>query len=308
MYLTKFPPIFRCLIALLASLQIISATAEETEADETLTPEQLQYFEHISSLWQGMEKRTGVIELPGGIAKLDVPEEFYYLSPENTATVLEEFWGNPPGGETYGMIFPQAYTPFDGDSWGVTIQYVEEGYVSDDDADKIDYDDLLVDMKKDTREESAYRVEQGYEAIELVGWAAPPHYNHTDKTLHWAQELAFGTDPGNDHVLNYNVRVLGRKGYLMLNYIASIGQLEEINQNLEPVMAMTEFNDGFKYDQFDPDMDEVAAYGIGALVAGKVLAKTGILMTLLLVLKKFWIILIVAIGAFFKKLFSRKSA
>ena len=50
----------------------------------------------------------------------------------------------------------------------------------------------------------------------------------------------------------------------------------------------------------------VAAYGIGALVAGKVAAKVGLLATILLFLKKFWILLIFGAGAFVKKLFNRR--
>ena len=38
-------------------------------------------------------------------------------------------------------------------------------------------------------------------------------------------------------------------------------------------------------------MDKIAAYGIGGLVAGKVLAKTGMLAVGLIFLKKFWFVL-----------------
>jgi uncharacterized membrane-anchored protein len=46
-------------------------------------------------------------------------------------------------------------------------------------------------------------------------------------------------------------------------------------------MASFSFADGSKYEQFDPDIDEVAAWTIGGLVAGKVLAKAGILALIL---------------------------
>lgn len=53
-------------------------------------------------------------------------------------------------------------------------------------------------------------------------------------------------------------------------------------------------------------MSLVAAYGIGALIAGKVLAKVGLFKLILGALiagKKFVIIALVALGAFLKKLF-----
>jgi len=62
------------------------------------------------------------------------------------------------------------------------------------------------------------------------------------------------------------------------------------------------------YSDFDPDLDEVAAYGIGALVAGKVMAKTGLLAVALVFLKKFGVFILIGLGLLFKGLFSRKKA
>jgi len=62
---------------------------------------------------------------------------------------------------------------------------------------------------------------------------------------------------------------------LVLNFIAQIDQQQLIETKLNSVLALAEFDQGSKYSDFDPDMDDVAAYGLGALVAGKVIAKTG---------------------------------
>jgi uncharacterized membrane-anchored protein len=40
-------------------------------------------------------------------------------------------------------------------------------------------------------------------------------------------------------------------------------------------LSSVDFKDGSKYADFDPKVDKVAAYGIGGLIAGKVLAKVG---------------------------------
>ena len=72
------------------------------------------------------------------------------------------------------------------------------------------------------------------------------------------------------------------------------------------MLAMANFNEGSRYADFNPDIDEVAAYGLGALVAGKVAAKVGLFAMALLVLKKFWFVFLIAIGAVFKS-FKRKS-
>jgi len=91
-----------------------------------------------------------------------------------------------------------------------------------------------------------------------------------------------------------------------LNFIASIEQLPEIEQNLPSVLALAEFDQGSTYADFDPDVDQVAAYGIGALVAGKVLAKTGFFAIALVFLKKFGVFILLGLGAIVKALFSRR--
>ena len=277
--------------------------AVEPQAEAQLSAEQQQYVAWAQETWDGMELRTGTVELPGGVASLEVPESFYYLGPEDSKVVLEQIWGNPEDALNLGMLFPAGTTPFDGDSWGVTIEYSEEGYIRDDDAADIDYSELLQDMKASTREESKYRVENGYESIDLVGWAEQPYYDAEQKKFYWAKELAFGEMESN--ILNYNIRVLGRKGVLVLNFIAGMPALDDIKQNRDAVLSMASFNPGYRYEEFDPEIDKVAAYGLGALVTGKVLAKTGVLAGLLLFLKKGWILIPLAFGALLK-LFRRR--
>ncbi|HEY8568888.1 DUF2167 domain-containing protein [Microbulbifer sp.] len=290
---------------LLLTLSPLGGNAQvlEQAVEPDLTEEQQQYMAWAQRTWDGMVQRSGTVELAGGVASLEVPESFYYLSPEDSKVVLEEIWGNPESELTLGMLFPAGTTPFDGDSWGVTIEYSEEGYIRDDDAAEIDYDDLLRDMQASVREESEYRVDNGYESISLLGWAEPPYYDAGQKKLYWAKELAFGDLETN--TLNYNIRVLGRKGVLVLNFIAGMPELDDIKQSRDAVLSMASFNPGYRYEEFDPAIDKVAAYGLGALVTGKVLAKTGVLAGLLLLLKKVWVVIPLALGALLK-LFRRR--
>lgn len=280
--------------------------AQAAEQQVQLSAEEKEYIAWAQTFVSSLNYQKGEIQLPGGVAKLKVPENFYYLSPADTERVLTEAWGNPAGSETLGMLFPDGLTPLDRGAWGVTIEYSEDGYVDDSDAKDIDYTDMLSDMQDETRAENEDRVAAGYEAIELVGWAAQPFYDEMSHKLHWAQELKFGA--AEENTLNYNIRVLGRKGYLRLNFIADMEQLPEIEQNLESVLAMAEFNDGYRYDQFDPEYDKMAAYGIGGLVAGKVLAKTGFLAVALIFLKKFGVYIFFGLAFLVGKLFKRKKA
>lgn len=246
----------------------------------------------IQSFLERLDYRSGRIELSGGFATLDVPVGYYYLGPADAARVLTDAWGNPPGQEpSMGMLFPANFTPFDHNAWAVEILWEDIGYVSDEEAESYDYDELLEVMKRDTVEQNLWRTQNGYDTIELVRWAVRPRYRRDNRTLYWAKELLFG-GAGNpaETVLNYEIRMLGRKGVLMLNFIADISALAEIERKLPQVLTMATFKEGARYSDFDPSVDQVAAVGIGGLIAGKVLTKAGLLAAALVLLKKFWFV------------------
>jgi uncharacterized membrane-anchored protein len=208
-------------------------------------------------------------------------------------------WGNPPAAadNVLGMIMPSDKTPLD-DSWGAVIRFDDDGYVSDEDAESINYTDLLKDMQESTAQNSTARVKEGFEAIRLVGWASPPYYDKEAHKLHWAKEVEFGGSP--QHTLNYDIRALGRKGVLNINFVADMGQLSEIKATIPAVLAMPEFASGFRYEDYVPGADKVAAYGIGGLIAGKALSKAGLMVILLAFLKKGWILVVLALAGLWK--------
>lgn len=246
--------------------------------------------------------QKGKIVVGDNLATFDLPADFVFLDGRDAEAVLEA-WGNPPRTTPpLGLLMPAGVSPFDPQAWAVIVQYEADGYVSDEDAGRIDYSSMLKDMQQDMREANPERIKQGFEPIELVGWATPPHYDAEGKKLYWAKELKFGD--AKEHTLNYNIRVLGRKGVLVLNFIAGMEQLPLIEKNLASVLAMTEFNPGNRYMDFNPEMDKVAAYGLGALVAGKLAAKVGLLASLLLLLKKLWLLPVLAFG-WLSRLFKR---
>ena len=108
------------------------------------------------------------------------------------------------------------------------------------------------------------------------------------------------------NTLNYNLRVLGRKGIFVLNAVGSVSELGEVKANIDKVIQSVEFKEGHKYSEFVPDTDNVAAWTIGGLVAGKVLAKAGFFVLIL----KFWKIIALAVagaaGVLWKLLTGRK--
>jgi uncharacterized membrane-anchored protein len=251
-----------------------------------------------------LDYQQGKISLSNGIGSIDVPENFRFLNGKQSAYVLSEIWGNPIDTTTLGMLVPADKKITDSDSWAFIVTYEEMGYVEDGDADDIDYEELLDGMRTDMEAENESRKTEGYESITLIGWAADPFYDGDKKVLHWAKELKFGESEQN--TLNYNVRILGRKGVLVLNAVSSMDQLQEVKTNIPSVMASFAYGDGNKYSDFDPEVDEIAAWTIGSLVAGKVLAKAGIFA---LVLKNIKLIGLGLLGLFTAgwKWFKRKS-
>ena len=292
------------LLALCLMLPVFGVRADDG-GNGQLTEKQKEYIAWAKKFISGLHPQHGKVELPGGMATLQVPDDFYYLPPDDANKVLTEAWGNPGGSKTLGMLFPSDMTPLNKDAWGVVIRYSDDGYVDDKDAKDINYNDLLKKMQEEAKEANKQRVKAGYEAVTLVGWAAQPYYDSVTHKLHWAKDLKFAGE--DEDTLNYNIRVLGRKGYLSMNFVASMHQLPEIEQKLDSVLGMASFNDGYRYEQFKPNYDKIAAYGIGGLVAGKLLAKAGFFAVALVLLKKFGVILVAAIGGLLAK-FRRKSS
>jgi uncharacterized membrane-anchored protein len=259
------------------------------------------YYDNIE---KSMKYESGKISLTEGDGTLNIPKGFKFLNAAQTQSVLTNLWGNPEDKSVLGALVPDGKGVTHSNSWMFIVTYQGDGYVKDDDADDIDYDDLLKTMKEDTQVTNEERKKGGYPEVQLVGWASKPYYDSNLKVLHWAKELKFGKDEVN--TLNYDLRVLGRKGMYNISAVANMGELAEVKASIPGIVKSVEFNDGNKYLDFDADTDTVAAWTIGGLVAGKVLAKVGFFA----ILAKFGKIIVVSLIAGFaavkKFLFGKK--
>jgi uncharacterized membrane-anchored protein len=285
-----------------ALLLCFSGLAFAQAADDEATQEAAS-----KALLESLQYKTGTVAVSEANARLDLKSGFRFLSKADARKVLEDYWGNPPDDTVLGLIVPDK-DPLNGDhSWAVVVTYSDEGYVSDEDANKINYSDMLKEMQADTLAGNADRKEAGYQELKLVGWAEPPRYDASSKRLYWAKELSFVGETEN--TLNYDIRVLGRKGYLSLEAIASVSDLGRVNEGMKQILPMAQFEAGNTYADYKPGSDKLAAYGLAALVGGGIAAKAGLfakLGALLLAGKKLIILLFIGIAGFFKKLFGKK--
>ena len=275
-------------LMLFLSLTVLAAKSDP-KADDTLDVEDL--LAKIDTLHY---QNSGKVSL-GYIASLDIPKGFKFLDGKQAAYVLHDIWKNPYS-ESLGMLIPEDRSPFLRDCWAVEITYEEDGHIKDDDAKDIKYDELLKQMQQQVTESNPERVKQGSRAIELTGWAETPYYDGKTHKLYWAKKLKEVGD--SVEFLNYNIRVLGRKGVLVLNAIGGLDQLDEIKQQTPTIIAATNFTAGNTYEEFNSSVDKVAAYGIAGLIAGGILMKTGLFAKLGILLLKFIKPLLVGVSAF----------
>ncbi len=277
----KFLFLFALALFMGTATQGLAQTDMEAETQKT-----------IDSLERAFQWKTGAVTIGDNLAEFNVPAGWRFLPAEQSNFVLTSLWGNPPGA-SLGMLFPTDLGPLDTNIWAFNLRFDEMGYVKDDDADEFDYADILEGLQKEAKEANPQRTEEGYPAIEIIGWAATPFYDKEKKVLHWAKEIRFGTDASTPNTLNYDVRVLGRKGVLSMNAIADMNRLEQVKASVPAFINSVALTAGNRYADFDSGIDNVAAWTIGGLVAGKILAKAGFFVIILKFIKP---ILLVVFG------------
>ena len=260
-----------------------------------------------AQLVSSLHYRQGEVALAQADAHLNLGSQFRFLDTPDARKVLEDLWGNPPDDSVLGMVVPASVPLDDEHSWAVVLTESDDGHVSDEDAAETDYPKLLKQMQEDTEDENAERTKAGYPALHLVGWAEPPHYDSANKKLYWARELSAEGAP--QHTLNYDIRVLGRSGYLSMNAVAGMNDVAAVKAGMQELLPMVDFDPGKRYADYDAKTDKLAAYGVAALIGGGIAAKAGLFAkigALLLAGKKLVVLLLAAIAGVWRKFFGKK--
>lgn len=262
----------------------------------------------------GDQPRYHPVEGPSHVAlghelSLDLPQGFYFLAKKDADEMMRRF-GNQDDPSLLGVVLkPDS-------SWIVTVSFDAEGYIKDEDGEKLDADEILTAIREGTEEGNKYREEHGFKPMHVDGWSEPPRYDRKAHHLVWAVR---GSDADGTSI-NYNTRVLGRRGYASLNLIDEPEKLAQSKLEAATLLGVTHFDAGARYEDFNEKSDKVAEYGLAALVAGGAgaaalkLAKVGLLakfggklLALLIAGKKVVIGLLVALGAWAKRLFGKKT-
>src|SRR5688572_29901522 len=234
----------------------------------------------------------------GSVAEIQVPGGYSFTGAEGTKKMME-MMGNTVDGSELGFLAPSNA------NWFVIFEYDDTGYVKDDEKDKLDADAILQSIRRGTEQANKQRKKMGMPPVTVVGWEQQPKYNPETHNLEWAIRGESEGEP----VVNYNTRVLGRKGVMRVTVVGEPDEVKTAMPDFKQLMAEYNFQSGQTYAEFKPG-DKVAKYGLAALVVGGAAvgaAKLGLFATLAVFLKKGWYFVVaalVAIASFFKKVFA----
>jgi uncharacterized membrane-anchored protein len=199
------------------------------------------------------------VDLGSNVAEIDLGDSYLFAGADDTRKLMEAM-GNTVGESELGMVSPKS----DDQDWFILFEYSAEGYVKDDEKDSIDKDAILESYKEGTEEGNKVRKEKGLPGLHVTGWYEEPHYDQASHNLVWA--LLARNDDGHE-VVNYNVRLLGREGYMSVTLVDEPQKLAVSKPQVENVLSGFAYKSGKSYAEFVPG-DKVAQYGLTALIAG----------------------------------------
>lgn len=276
-----------CLLAMFAAL--LHATAADTPTNPAAAPRQ----NPIEKL--GWHQGPTTAELKSR-AQIKLPAGYRWLDAKDAAKALT-LMGNRSAGRELGLIENTKA------GWWVVIEFDEVGFVKDDEKDKLDADKLIASIRAGTEEMNKDRARQGIPPMSILGWHVKPNFNDQTKNLEWS---ILGESRGNKFV-NYNVRMLGRKGVTEIVLIEDHDKVDAAMPEFRKLISDFSYKGGESYAEYRAG-DKIAQYGLGALVVGGAAAvayKVGFFGLIAAFLKKGWKLVVLAIagiGAGIKKL------
>lgn len=249
-------------------------------------------------------KKPNALEGPataklGNVAQIGLPAGYAFFDGNTTRAMLKSA-GEPTSGNELGYLEPTNA------AWAVMFRFNDVGFVKDDEKDKLDPVKLLAAIKAGNDEGNKERERNGNPPLIIVGWEQEPKYDPATHNLTWAINA---TSEGRA-ILNYNTRLLGRKGVMQAVLICDPEEFSKTLPAFNGLLATHKFESGESYAEYKPG-DKIAKYGLGALIlggGGVAAAKLGLLGPVILFFKKAWkllIVALVAVAAMFKKVLNK---
>lgn len=242
------------------------------------------------------------VDLGKNLAELMLDEEYIFANAGDTRKLMEMI-GNPPSNSEIGLIGPRT----EGQDWYIVFEHEAVGFIKDDEKGKIDADAIIKNIKAGTERSNEYRRKKGIPPLHVKGWYKEPYYDEETHNLTWA---ILGESGGHE-IVNHNVRMLGRDGYISAVLVTDPETLDGLIGELDGVIANVAYKQGRSYAEYVKG-DKIAKYGLTALIAGGA-ATAAVKFGLFKYLAKFWKIIAVgavavfsAIAKAFSSLFKKK--
>ena len=231
----------------------------------------------------------------GGIATVGLPAAFTYLDSEDTAALMELFQ-NPQNENEY-FVGPQDLR------WWAVFSFEDMGYIKDD--EEIDADELLASLREANDYGNEERRSRGWPELTIIGWEYQPFYEKDSNRLAWA----IRAESEGQEIVNYNTRLLGRRGVMSATLVAAPEELDASVKEFNHMLTGFNYDEGHRYADWVPG-DKVATYGLAALVAGgaaAAVAKSGAFKGLFKMIAVGVAAAFAAVSGWFKRRFKRTS-
>lgn len=211
----------------------------------------------------------GKVDLGDQVAEVRIGEEHLFANAEDTRKLVE-YMGDIPGQREVGMVVPKDSSA----GWFIIFDYHPIGYIKDDEKDKIDASALLKSIQKANEEANKLRRQKKLPILNVIGWHEEPHYDPKAHHLVWT---ILGEGEDGRKVVNYNVRLLGRHGFMSVVLVTDPSTLDQFKPEINSIIADFSYKRGKSYLEFVKG-DKIAEYGLTALIvggAGAAAAKVG---------------------------------
>lgn len=223
----------------------------------------------------------------GTVATLDLGAPFVFLNGDDTRKLLKDS-KDIPSGKEIGSIFPVN----EQEQWEVILEYIDTGHIKDEEKKDLDADAILKSYREGTEEQNKQVPDEN--KLQVTGWDVKPFYDEKTHNLTWS---IAAQNAQKEALVNYNVRMLTRTGYISVVLISDPAHRAKDQELLaSQIIPKIAAKQGQRYEDFDASKDKVAEYGLSALILGgaglAVAKKVGVLAMIALFLKKGWIIVV----------------
>jgi len=245
-----------------------------------------KWREKIATLdWKNLEKNEFRASVPGSNGNINIDKEEVFLVGNDVNQYAWWTWG-------YGDSTPMFIKHTNRDQ--IFIQYIDDGFIKIDDWKDVDTNTMIKEMNDDAKTWIEDSKEKNIDYVTNLSWVMKPELDKQKNMVYYAYKVEWNNDT---FTLESKSLVLGRSGHTEITFVTPYKEnasLKAISKSNKDKASTFKFEGGKTYSEYKTG-DKVAAVGIGALLAttlGVKALKPGLLITLGILLKKFWFIIL----------------